>query len=306
MLPTAGAIDHDTAWFVELSTVAVNCCVSPACSVTAEGVAWTATAGIRATVAATLFVVSAMLVAVTVTVCCAATVAGAVYRPLGVIVPAPAGLIDQETAVFDEYATVTENCWVCAACSETLGGARVTATGSSVAVAVADRVVSATLVALTLIVCGVKLTGAVYSPAVEIVPTAGVIDHVTAVFETFVTVAENCCVCDAPSEIAGGATVTPADPASVTVAVAVLLVSAALVAFTVTVCAAALDGAVYSPVFVIVPTAGVIDHVTAVFEEFTTVAVNCCDCEGESVAAKGLTLTDTPAAAKLSLPTKAL
>ena len=62
-------------------------------------------------------------------------------------------------------------------------------------VAVADLLLSATLVALTVTVCGVvTLAGAVYSPVLEIVPTLGLTDHVTAVFGAFATVAENCCV----------------------------------------------------------------------------------------------------------------
>lgn len=94
--------------------------------------------------------------------------------------------------VFDAYATVAENCRVCEAYSEMLDGATVTETGRSITVAAAARVVSATLVAFTVIVCGVKLTGAVYIPVVQIVPIEGLIDQVTAVLETLITVAVNC------------------------------------------------------------------------------------------------------------------
>jgi len=62
----------------------------------------------------------------------------------------------------------------------------------------------------------------------------------------------------------------------VTLAVAVLLVSAALVAVTVTVWGlASVAGAEYKPPLEIVPTAGLSDHVTAVFAVPVTAAVNC-------------------------------
>jgi hypothetical protein len=52
--------------------------------------------------------------------------------------------------------------------------------------------VSATLTAFTVTVCAtLTLDGAVYSPAVEIVPTNGLIDHVTPVFAVPLTVAAN-------------------------------------------------------------------------------------------------------------------
>ena len=69
--------------------------------------------------------------------------------------------------------------------TEMVGGGSVTVTD-----AVADFVVSATLVARTVNVPATA--GAVYKPAVETVPP--VADHVTAVFEVPVTVAVNCCV----------------------------------------------------------------------------------------------------------------
>jgi hypothetical protein len=55
----------------------------------------------------------ARLVAVTITVCAVATVAGAVYSPLLLIVPAPvAGLIVHATEVFVVFATAAVNCCV--------------------------------------------------------------------------------------------------------------------------------------------------------------------------------------------------
>ena len=62
-----------------------------------------------------------------------------------------------------------------------------------VMLAVAVLLVSATLVAVTMTVCRLpSAAGAVYRPPLEIVPTAGLTDHVTAVFVIPVTVAVNC------------------------------------------------------------------------------------------------------------------
>jgi hypothetical protein len=61
-----------------------------------------------------------------------------------------------------------------------------------VTLAVAFLLASATLVAVTVTVCGpLSAAGAVYSPPLEIVPTAGLTDHVTAVLLVPVTAAEN-------------------------------------------------------------------------------------------------------------------
>jgi len=67
--------------------------------------------------------------------------------------------------------------------------------------------------------------------------------------------------------------------------------SATLVAVMVTVCGALIAaGAVYNP-FDRLPTKGVMDQTTAVFEPPVTVAVNCLLCDGVRVAFKGLRLT---------------
>jgi uncharacterized membrane protein len=73
-------------------------------------------------------------------------------------------------------------------------GVRETVTGGViVTLAVAFLVVSATLVAVTVTVCGLpSVAGAVYRPPLEIVPTAGLIDHVTPAFAVPPTVAVNC------------------------------------------------------------------------------------------------------------------
>jgi hypothetical protein len=70
---------------------------------------------------------------------------------------------------------------------------------------------------------------------------AGLIVQVTAVFEEPVTLAVNCCVWPATRVLVTGVTVTPTGGFSVTAALADLVVSAALVAVTVTVCAVAMD-----------------------------------------------------------------
>ena len=59
-----------------------------------------------------------------------------------------------------------------------------------------DLVGSAMLVAVTVTVCTLLIVaGAVYRPDDETLPTLGLIDHVTDVFEAFCTVEVNGCVC---------------------------------------------------------------------------------------------------------------
>lgn len=74
---------------------------------------------------------SAWLVAVIVTVCCVAILAGAVYRPAALSVPAPIGLIDQVTPGVQPPITEAENCCVCPPRSVVLDGETVTATGGN-------------------------------------------------------------------------------------------------------------------------------------------------------------------------------
>ena len=65
--------------------------------------------------------------------------------------------------------------------------------GKSETVALAVFVPSAALVAITVTELAMDtVAGAVYRPLVEIVPTAGFSDHVTAVFVVPETVAANC------------------------------------------------------------------------------------------------------------------
>jgi Mrp family chromosome partitioning ATPase len=78
---------------------------------------------------------------------------------------------------------------------------------------------------------------------------------------------------------------------TVTVADALFVVSATLVASTLQLPATA--GAVYSPVALIAPQ--VVVHVTAAFDALSTVAVNCCMPLASSAALVGLIDTDTVA-----------
>lgn len=78
------------------------------------------------------------------------------------------------------------------------------------------------------------VAGAVYTPFTS-VPTAGVSDQVTEVLLVPVTEAVNVADLPAPSDTEAGPTVT-ATGINVTVALAVLVESAALLAVTVTVC----------------------------------------------------------------------
>jgi len=110
----------------------------------------------------------------------------------------------------------------------------------------------ATLVAVTVTVSGDGTPdGAVYSPVPLTVPQAAALHpapctlHVTAVFEVPTTDAFNCCVAPVASEVLAGVTVTTTTDMIVTVAEAVLLGSAMLVAATVTLGGeGATDGAV--------------------------------------------------------------
>src|SRR4051794_26833374 len=112
---------------------------------------WNAVATASVTVAVPVLVLSAWLVAVTVTVCWVVMLAGAVYRPVLLMLPT-FGPIDQVTAVLALPVTVAVNCWVCPAFSVAVAGATETETvtvGVRVTVAVADLVLSAWLVAGT-------------------------------------------------------------------------------------------------------------------------------------------------------------
>ena len=160
----------------------------------------------------------------------------------------------------------------------------------TVIVAEAVLVVSATLFAVTVYVPVVL--GAVNSPELETDPP--VADHVTDVLDEPATEAVNCCVPPVTRVAEVGVIETDTDVAALTVTVAEadLLVSAALVAFTVYV--PAVLGAVYRPELDTVPP--VADQVTEVFVEPVTEAVNCCVAPAISEVDVGLMETATGAA----------
>jgi hypothetical protein len=101
-------------------------------------------------------------------------------------------LNDQVIPVLLVPLTVAVNVWLRDGSKDTEGGVSETVTGGvSVTVAEADLVGAATLVALTVTVCELEIeAGAVYRPAVVMLPTIGLSDQVTAVLLVLVTVAE--------------------------------------------------------------------------------------------------------------------
>jgi hypothetical protein len=100
-------------------------------------------------------------------------------------------------------------------------------------------------------------------------PTLGLTLQVTLVLPDPVTVAVNGCVCEADKDAKVGVTLTVTGGSKVTVAEALLVTSATLVAVTVTVCWLAIgEGAMYSPLLLML-------HVTLMLEEPVTAAVNC-------------------------------
>jgi hypothetical protein len=287
-----------TEGFNAFVTVAVSCVVWPLLSAALAGLTLTVTEGSSVIVADEDAVVSARLVAVTVTVCAVVMVVGAVYRPDVLIVPIPTGLTDHVTALLAALATVAVSCVVWPLLSAALAGLTLTVTeGSSVIVADEDAVVSARLVAVTVTVCAVVMVvGAVYRPDALIVPTpTGLTDHVTALFAALVTVAVSCVVWPLFSADVARLTLTETEGTSVIVADEDAVVSARLVAVTVTVCAVVMVvGAVYRPDAPIVPTpTGLTDHVTALFAALVTVAVSCVVWPLLSAEVAGLTLTMT-------------
>lgn len=159
---------------------------------------------------------------------------------------------------------------------------------TTVTEAVADLVESAVEVAMTDTSAGLGTAdGAVYSPFVDMVPQAVPVQpaplrlHDTAVLAVPVTVALNCRWALVATCAAVGEIVTPTGGIIVTEAVADFVGSATEVA-VMDICAGlgTAAGAVYSPLVDIVPQAAPVQplpmmlHVTAVFVELVTVAVN--------------------------------
>jgi hypothetical protein len=237
-------MDHVTAVSPANAAPAENCCVCDAESVAVCGLIQTVPAGVRPTVALANFVLSATLVAVTVTTCVELTDVGAVYKPVASTLPTPAGVTDHVTAVLLLNVTVAVNCCVCPPESVAVVGATLTGAegpeGTSVTVAEPDWVESAWLVAIIVTVwVAATVAGAVYTPVVLLMvpaPVAGLIVQVTAVLLVFKTVAVKVCVCPPFSVAVVGVTLTEIGGDKVTVAEPDALLFAWLVAVTVTVC----------------------------------------------------------------------
>ncbi len=105
--------------------------------------------------------------------------------------------------------------------------------GVNVTAVLADFVVSAVLVAVTVTELEVEMeAGAVNNPLEEIVPRFGLKDHTTPVLVVPVTVAENCWDCDCCRLIPEGPSETRITGATVTVAWALApFAEAVIVAF---------------------------------------------------------------------------
>jgi hypothetical protein len=173
---------------------------------------------------------------------------------------------------------------------------------------------SAELVAVTVTVDGDGTAeGAVYSPVPLTVPQAAALHpapctvHVTAVFEFPTTDAFNCCVAPVTTEVLAGVTVTTTTDMIDTVADAVLLGSAMLVATTLTLAGeGATSGAVYTAANELDATVPQEDplqpapfklHATALFDVPVTVAVNESVLAAGTEALAGLMLSKTAVAA---------
>lgn len=128
---------------VSLSTTlvpaTVSCAVWPLFSAMVAGLTVTATEGSSVIVVDEDAVVSARLVAVTVTVCAVVMVAGAVYRSDVLIEPTPTGLIDHVTALLAVLVTVAVSCAVWPLFSVMVAGLTLTATGGAVPLKVMVR-----------------------------------------------------------------------------------------------------------------------------------------------------------------------
>lgn len=153
-------------------------------------------------------------------------------------------------------------------------------------------VLSARLVAVTVTFVFAETVGAVNMPPLEMEPALVV--QFTAVLLVPVTLAPNCFVPPDTTFAVVGETVTAMVVPVVTdtVALAFLVVSAALVAVTVTLVLLVTEGAVKRPAVEIVP--ALADQETAVFVVPETVALNCFVCPAESVAPVGLRETVIP------------
>ncbi len=173
-------------------------------------------------------------------------------------------------------------------------GETVTAIGGGgvmVTLAVANLVESAALVAVIVAVVSVETASAVYKPLVLIVPTEAVqlTDELLALF----TVAENFWEAEDAMVTLSGLILTDTTTAALTVtlAEACLVGSTTLVAVMVTAVSAVTAGALYSPLFEIVPFDAL--QFTLKSLVLVTAAANCCVPPEASVTRDGDTETAT-------------
>jgi peptidyl-tRNA hydrolase len=198
--PVAGEIDHVTGP-LELLTCTLNCAVCDGPSVTAEGKT-EIPAGRFSVIRAEALAPG--IDAVTVMVWDAVIEAGAVYSPAPEIVPM-GGYSDHVTGLL-ELVTWAVNCAVCEVESATSPGVTEIPAGAFSVIRAVPLAPGTEAVTVTTWLA-VMAAGAVYSPLAEIVPRAGLIDHV-AVPEGLLTCATNCAVCEGPSVTSPGVTVT--------------------------------------------------------------------------------------------------
>jgi len=122
----------------------------------------------------------------------------------------------------------------------------------------------------------VETAGAVSTPVLEIEPA--LVDHTTAVLLVPLTLAENCCFPPDGTVALKGFTLTAIfcvlAAVTVTLAEALAVVNAALVAVTVTFDVVETIGAVSTPVLEMEP--AVVAQMTDVLLDPITVATNCC------------------------------
>ena len=144
----------------------------------------------------------------------------------------------QVTLVLLEPVTVAFNVVDCPPVSEAVEGVtEIDTVGTSEIVAVSLLVESATLVAFTVTVCADNMVaGAVYTP-LDKVPAEGDIDQVTPVLLEPVTAAFSGMDCPLVSDAVEGVNVIATEGFKKIKELALLLLSVALVAFTVMVCA---------------------------------------------------------------------
>jgi len=230
-------------------------------------------------------------VAVAVTVVCAETLLGAVYKPAAVMLPV-AGLTAQATLT-PEGRLLTANCTVPEGATVAVAGLMLGAARKACRVKLAvpstefvDEFVAVTVRA----VCAETLLGAVYKPAAVMLPVAGLTAQATLTPEGRLLTA-NCTVPEgARAAVAGLMLVAAGEACRVKPALPRTDCVDEFVAMTVTVCGAAtLLGAVYKPPEVMLPVAGIIAQATLA-PKGKLLTENCWVPEGARVAVAGLTL----------------